>query len=117
MPMDKKWLDWTSSNLKGGSAPAEIRLMLKQHGFSDKDIKFALKKTLSKHVFQRTMRNVAIEEEHQGRNPDVDYEALANNRLVRSVDGTVIVNSDGVACRVNSRSAVPAISTEVPRNW
>ena len=54
MPMNQKWMEWTEFNLKRGSTPAEIRLILREHGFSEKDIKYALRKTLPKKAYQTT---------------------------------------------------------------
>ena len=87
MAMSDEWMEWTRSNLKQGSAPAELRQILLRHGIAEKDIRFAFRKTLSKKAFKSAMDAIERQVKHGGRNPDADYEALATPRLVRECDG------------------------------
>lgn len=91
MPITEKWLNWTRANIKNGASAEDVQGTLKQQGFSDKDIKYALKKSLPKKAYQQAVSSgKAAPETQKGVNAP-DYQALANPRLVRSAYGGDVV--------------------------
>ncbi|MDA8962023.1 hypothetical protein N9H37_01540 [Congregibacter sp.] len=91
MPISDGWLDWTRSQLKQGATVAETRNRLKEKGFTDKDIKYAFKKALSKNIYKSTMQSAAPTEQQEKLNAGPDYQAPAHPKLVRNAYGEQII--------------------------
>ena len=92
MAVSREWLEWTRSRARSGTPVAELREALRTEGFSDRDIKFALKKALPAEQYRREVRSPAAGKARGASGPVTTYEALANPRLVREVDGERIVS-------------------------
>lgn len=92
MPISDEWLEWTRSNLKRGVSVADTRASLKENGFSDKDVKYALKKALPKKAYRdRVQPAVTAQSKPREADPTPDYEALAYPKLVRNAYGDKII--------------------------
>lgn len=89
MAISDEWVEWTRSNLKQGLPIATVRETLAGKGFSDKDIKYALKKALPGKSYRQKL-DAAPAEPTTG-DMNVDYEALAYPKLVRIATGLRIV--------------------------
>ncbi len=84
MAVSEEWIEWTRSNFAQGCLQDDIVEILKENGFSDSDVKYAIKKALSAKEYRRRERQKALREKLNGRNPAVDYQKMAYPVLVRS---------------------------------
>lgn len=96
MAVSDEWVEWTRSNLKQGSAVAEVRDALKEKGFSDRDIKYALKKAVPRQEYKQRVRPAAALAGQTLLNPNIDYAALASPKLVQ------VAAESEVRCLCNS---------------
>ncbi|MFK8041993.1 prolyl hydroxylase family protein [Congregibacter sp.] len=96
MAISEERVKWTRSNLKGGATVEETRRALEEQGFAAKDVKYALKKAASKADYKNSLKPTAAQSGLQGNNVYVDYQALAEPKLVREASGdkVTIVSED-----------------------
>jgi prolyl 4-hydroxylase len=89
MAISEEWVEWTRANLKQGLPVTKVRETLAGKGFSDKDIKYALKKALPGKSYRKKL-DAAPPETPSGE-IETDYKALAYPKLVRNANGLRIV--------------------------
>ncbi|MFT7321400.1 MAG: prolyl 4-hydroxylase, partial [Congregibacter sp.] len=92
MTISDEWVEWTRSKLKRGTAITKIREGLKNEGFVEKDIKYALKKTLAKSAYKQNVQSAAVKKKRWGLDPSTDYHSLAHPTLTRNADGKSVIS-------------------------
>jgi len=92
MAVSKEWVDWTRSRLTTGDAVDDVRAALSAQGFSEKDIKYALKKALPRDLYRQTARGRKQSGQQHDPAPGPDYGALARPRIARMADGHRVVS-------------------------
>lgn len=84
MAISEQWLAWTRENLKNGATAIETHKVLRDEGFTPKDIKYALKKAMPKDTYKNAVQAIFSEVNPKSGAQTVDYHALANPALVRN---------------------------------